>query len=137
MPKPWPVCGMPGRLQGRCTVKNVVYKLECTLCSGSYVGETKRPMRERIMEHRRAALARNAQSPWGAHFCAEYGNSPILDIPFTAKIVRRTNDHVNRKLAEAIEIAETSPPINTDSGWRLLPTIRKRLLAKHMHAQKL
>ena len=124
-------------LQGRCTVKNVVYKLECTLCSGSYVGETKRPVRERIMEHRRAALARNAQNPWGAHFCMQHGNSPIPDIPFIAKIVRRTNDHVDRKLAEAIEIAETSPPINTDSGWRLLPTIRKRSLAKRTHAQKL
>ena len=64
----------------------------------------------------------------------QHGNSPIPDIPFIAKIVRRTNDHVDRKLAEAIEIAETSPPI---SGWRLLPTIRKRSLAKRTHAQKL
>lgn len=68
---------------------------------------------------------------------AWHGNSPILDIPFTAKIVRRTNDHVDRKLAEMIEIAETSPLINTDGGLRLLPTIRKRSLAKRTHAQKL
>ena len=57
---------------------------------------------------------------------AWHGNSPILDIPFTAKIVR-TNDH---GLAEAIEIAKTSPLMNTDSGWRLLPTIRKSTARK-------
>ena len=79
----------------------------------------------------------NAKNPWGAHFCMEHGNSPIPDIPFTAKIARRTNDHVDRKLAKAIEIAEISPPINMGSGWRLLPTIRKKTLAKRTHAQKL
>ena len=105
-PSRGPCVACQAGLQGQCTVKNVVYKLECTLCSGSYVGEIKRPVRERIMEHRRAALARNAQNPWGTHFCTQHGNS-------------------------------TSPPINTNSGWRLLPTIRKRSLAKRTHAQKL
>jgi hypothetical protein len=28
---------------------------------------------------------------------------------------------------EAIEIAENNPRLNTDSGWQLLPTIRKRV----------
>ena len=81
--------------------------------------------RARVSAHACALLARNAQNPWGAHFCMQHGNSPIPDIPFIAEIVRRTNDHVDRKLAEAIEKAETSPPINTDSGWRLPPTIGK------------
>ena len=45
-------------IQGCCTTKNVVYKLECTLCQESYVGEAKRPVRERIMEHQRAALTK-------------------------------------------------------------------------------
>ena len=34
-------------LEGRCTSKNVVYKLECILSSLVYNGETKRPIRER------------------------------------------------------------------------------------------
>ena len=123
-------------LQGCCTTKNVVYKLECILCQESYVGETKRPVRERIMEHRRAALSRNTQNPWGAHFYNKHSGTPTPDLPFTAKIVKRTTDHVERKLSEAIEIAETSPLINTDSGWRLLPTIRKRSLPRRTHAQK-
>ena len=38
--------------------------------------------------------------------------------------------------SEAIDIAETLPLINTDSGWRLLPTIWKRSLPRRMHVQK-
>ncbi|KAL7307629.1 hypothetical protein TKK_0000317 [Trichogramma kaykai] len=32
---------------------NVVYKLSCTGCSATYIGETKRQLKERIAEHRR------------------------------------------------------------------------------------
>ena len=78
------------------------------------------------MEHQRAALARNAQNQWGAHFCTEYGNSPIPDIPFTAKIVR-TNYHVDRKLAEAI---------TTDQHGQQLeaPPNRQEKIASQAHA---
>jgi hypothetical protein len=38
-------------LEGRCTTKNVIYRLDCTLCSKIYIGETKRPVRERLLEH--------------------------------------------------------------------------------------
>ena len=47
-------------LQGRCTAKNAVYRLNCVLCPMEYIGETKRPIRERMMEHRRAARNRDA-----------------------------------------------------------------------------
>ena len=33
--------------------------------------------------------------------------------------------HLDRKLGKAIEIAKTTPHLNTNSGWQLLPTIRK------------
>ena len=42
------------------------------------------------------------------------------------RIVRRAQDHIDQKLGEAIETAETTPLLNTDNGWQLLPTIRKR-----------
>ena len=113
-------------LQGRCTMKNVIYRLDCILCTKSYVGETKRPIRERLLEHRRAALNRDMQSPWGAHYSIEHNVEQVQEIPFSAKIIRRAKDHVDRKLREAIKIAEISPQLNTDSGWQLLPTIRKR-----------
>ena len=97
------------------------------MCSEFYIGETKRPVRERLMEHSRAAVAGNIQNPWGAHYSSKHSNTPTPDVPFRATIIRRTQDHVDRKLMEAIEIAENRPRLNTDSGWQLLPTVRKRV----------
>ena len=96
------------------------------LCSMKYIGKTKRPIRERLMEHRRAAKNRDAQSPWGAHYTTSYRSTPVPIIPFQAEIISRTADHVDCKLAEAIHIAIESPPLNTDRGWKLLPTVRGR-----------
>ena len=79
---------------------------------------TKRPVRERLLEHSRAAVASNIQNPWGTHYSFKLSNTPIPDIPFRATIIRRTWDHVDRKLMEAIEIAENNPRLNTDSGYR-------------------
>ena len=119
-------------LQGGCTklMKNVIYRVVCTLCTKSYVRETKRHIRERILAHRRAALSRDMQSPWGAHYSTELNGEQVPEIQFSAKINCRARDHdiVERKLGEAVEIAETAPQLNTDSRWlQLLPTIRKRL----------
>ena len=59
-------------LKGRCTMKNVIYRLDSILCTKSYVGEMKRPVRERLLEHRRAALNRDMQNPRGAHYDTEH-----------------------------------------------------------------
>ena len=67
-------------------------------------------------------MSRDIQNPWGAHFGTEHNGEAVPEIPFSAKIVRRARDHVDRKLGEAIEIAETVPPLNTDSGWQLATT---------------
>ena len=114
-------------LEGRCTTKNVIYRLDCTLCSKSYIGETKRPVRERLLEHWRAALNRDVQNPWRAHYSTKHNEEPVPSIPFSTRIIRRARDHVDRKLGEAIKIAEIAPPLNMDSGSQLLLTIRKRL----------
>ena len=66
------------------------------------------------------------RNPWGAHFLQVHANIRAPVVPFKAVITSRTHDHVDRKLTEAIHIAEESPSLNTDSGWQLLPTIRTR-----------
>ena len=48
------------------------------------------------------------------HIITAYGDTPTLSVPFTANIIRRVHDH---KIIEANKIAETAPPLNTDSGW--------------------
>ena len=88
--------------------------------------ETKWPVRERLMEHRRAAKNRDKENPWGAHFTRAHKDGPVPVMPFRAKIIVRTRDHVDRKLMEAIHIAKRTPTLNSDRGWQLLPTIRAR-----------
>ena len=83
-----------------------------------------------MMEHRRVARNRDVQNPWGAHYAISHRSTPAPSIPFWAEIISRTTDHVDRKLTEAINIAIESPPLNTDSGWKLLPTVRGRPQSK-------
>ena len=73
-------------LQGRCATKNVVYRLECALCSECYIGETKRPIRERFMEHRRAARSRDTQNPWGAHYTTSHKDDPTPNVPLQQRL---------------------------------------------------
>ena len=89
-------------LEGRCTIKNIVYRLTCTLRSGIYIGETKRSVRDRLMEHRRAVRNGDDRNPWGAHFLQVHADIRAPVVPFKAAIISRTHDHVDRKLTEAI-----------------------------------
>ena len=63
----------------------------------------------------------------GAHYSSKHSNTHTPDHPFKATIIRKTRDHVDLKLMDAREIAENNPHLNTDSGWQLLPTLRKRV----------
>lgn len=115
-------------LQGKHTVKNVVYRLEYILYSGGYIVETRRPVRERLMEHWRAAFRRDGQNSWGAHCGTEHRDT----VPFRAEIVRRARGHVKHKLIKAIKKAEAcSPTFEHRRGWRLLPTIRNWTTVPH------
>ena len=63
--------------KGDCTVKNIVYEMCCKLCKQngrhvSYVGESMRPVRLRFNEHRRDAINRTANAPFGDHFISEH-----------------------------------------------------------------
>ena len=96
-------CPNPGQcwackagLEGRCTIKNVEYELICTLCSWSFSGETKRPIRERIQEHARAAQNRNMHNPLGTHYAKKHSASPMPAIPFTARITGRAVGNMER-----------------------------------------
>ena len=74
-------------LQGKCGTKNVVYRLECVICSKVYIGETKRPVRDRLMEHRRGAKNRDTDNPWGAHYNSIHRNDAVPEVPFQATII--------------------------------------------------
>jgi len=118
--------------KGDCTQKNVVYEIRCKLCQqrgrkvGKYVGESMRPIRLRYNEHRRDAINKTTNTPFGDHFLNEHNqdeirtNSDLLDL----KIVYRAQDHPDRKIAESIIIRSRKPALNSQgSSWPIMRVV--------------
>ena len=45
-----------------CNAKNVIYMVQCKRCNLQYIGETKRRLKDRFNEHRRAVDKTNIKS---------------------------------------------------------------------------
>ena len=110
---------------GRCTDKNVVYELSCTLCGDTYIGESKRPLRLRFNEHVRCAANETQYTPIGDHFASCHTGLPradkLADPPLEVRILRKTRDHPDRKIAESLCIRDRKPRLNENlSSWRTI-----------------
>ena len=111
-----------GMKAGQCVAKGVVYSLLCSQCGEEYVGETERPVRERMTEHYRDAKLLLAKSPWGSHYRERHQqDTSQRDFqPFQqARVIGRATSRIDRRLLEATEIRRRQPRINQDSGWKL------------------
>ena len=111
--------------KGRCTDKNVVYELTCKLCGATYVGESKRPLRLRFNEHLRSAVNETKLTPIGDHFGSCHNGIPkadkLNDPPLEVKVLMRTKDHPDRKIAESLCIRNSKPSMNDNmSSWRII-----------------
>ena len=51
-----------------CDTANVVYLIECDKCQMQYVGETERPLKHRIGEHKTYVRRNKLNEPTGEHF---------------------------------------------------------------------
>ena len=112
---------------GDCTQKNVVYEIRCELCRQDghdcvYIGETKRPLRLRFNEHVRDLKNRTPDTPMGEHFQASHSNISVDGkVPLTVKVMYRSKDHPDRKIAESLMIRNHRPRLNSnDSSWPIL-----------------
>ena len=111
---------------GDCTQKNVVYHLNCKLChengqKSNYVGETKRPVRLRFNEHVRNALNESEGTPMGDHFKECHSSTDVPAIPIELKILYKSRDHPDRKIAESLLIKRNCPELNSNlSSWPIL-----------------
>ena len=111
---------------GDCTQKNVVYHLNCKLChqkgqENNYIGETKRPVRLRFNEHVRNALNESEGTPMGDHFKECHSSTDVPAIPIELKILYKSRDHPDRKIAESLFIKRNCPELNSNlSSWPIL-----------------
>ena len=111
-------------LAGRCHIKNAVYKITCNLCSenpATYIGESKRRVRDRFNEHLRDAKNHTKDTPLGDHTARKHPDSSIGPTSFSISIVRVCKDVADLKISESVEIRNQRPSLNTQtSSWPLL-----------------
>ena len=90
----------------------VVYKLSCSGCTSTYVGQTVRHLTTRIEEHKKA------DSPVGLRLqqCQLEGSSADL----SWEIIDRSNNHTKLQLLtlEAIHFRKEKPGLNTRDEFR-------------------
>ena len=106
----------------------VVYKIPCT-CGKVYVGETGRPMQERMKENdKNIRLARTQNSAVSEHANGT-GHKPVWN---KTKLIARESHWYTRKVKEAIHIRPNPNNINRDSGaeipeaWTSKPTTHEK-----------
>ena len=90
---------------------SVVYSIPCNGCSKSYVGETYRGVKTRVIEHRRDVCNHKSTSSFVIHV-GERNHLPKWD---NAKVIWRGEGKSKRKLIEAAVI-ECLPNINSKRG---------------------
>ena len=117
-------------LAGKCHTKNVVYKITCNHCpcnttTGTYIGETRRSVRERFMEHLREFKSQVAKTPFGDHRRQCHEDATITPTSLTIEILQVCKDTAELKITESIHIRNQRPSLNTQtSSWRLIPPVQ-------------
>ena len=86
-----------------------------------YIGETKRPVRLRFNEHIRDALNKSQDTPMGDHFRESHPGIDGENNPLRIRVLYRSKDHPDRKIAESLLIQKKRPHLNSNlSSWPIL-----------------
>jgi len=101
----------------------VVYRIDCTTCQETYIGETARALGIRLKEHKNVTATK--KTAVGEH---QVNGNHVMDWD-NVRIVKREDNTWKRKIKEALVIQETNPKINQDAGAEI-PPIYKRLLSR-------
>ena len=115
-------------LAGKCHTKNAVYKITCNHCTNSttaYVGETRRSIRERFMEHLRDFKNKTIRTPFGEHRKQSHEEESVNNTSLTIEILQVCKDVAELKITESIHIRNHRPNLNTQSSsWKLIPPLQ-------------
>ena len=102
-----------------CDTSGVIYMLHCNICSSKarYIGQTIRPLRERVAGHR-AALLRKKNMPLYRHLLKQ--EHSFANAKFTIlEIVKNSQDLTERE-KHWIKTLDTVIPMGLNSKWSLL-----------------
>ncbi|XP_078384814.1 uncharacterized protein LOC144667294 [Oculina patagonica] len=103
----------------------VVYRIPCE-CGKVYIGETGRPMQDRIKEHDRDIRLARTQTSAVVEHTNNTGHYPLWN---EVKFIDRDSHWYTRRVKEAIHIRLHPNNINRDSGIEIpeawMPTIKK------------
>ena len=98
-------------------IKNIVYKLTCTICHNIYVGETGLLKRHRCWEHYKSVRDKTSATAMGQHYMEHHTNHDMptntLGTPFKFDAMRACTDYTDRQLSQSYFIKSLSPKINT------------------------
>ena len=103
-----------------CFKKNVIYQIKCNLCDNIYIGETKRFLHDRIKEHLRSIKNEDNKSAFAEHFIKNHPKDIFKKEYISVKLLDTAKDDADRFIKESISIANLSPEINREKGWKLL-----------------
>ena len=95
----------------------VVYNISCSECESSYVGETERSLKNRLVEHKRSS------SPVGHHM--DYNKHSFADAEVS--VIHQETGWFCRGMAKAIHITKLDPNLNRDRGHHHLPAIYREI----------
>ena len=109
-------------ISGKCHLKNVVYEITCTLCAAIYIGETRRRVRTRYMEHLGDARHKRSGTHLGDHVKDTHPDVNITNQSFKIKLLHtHIKDAAQMKILESLEIRNRRPAINKNSAsWKLI-----------------
>ena len=97
----------------------VIYHIQCGDCAESYVGETGRQLKDRILEHQRRST-----SPMFEHLTRAEHSFTTNEVT----ILHQEQEWFRRGVAEAIHIHQKSPSLNRDRGRHNLPAIYREII---------
>ena len=102
-----------------------IYYIPCGECDASYVGETERPFKKRLQEHKRPS---NKSSP-----VVEHQQSAGHRIDETnIKIIEKEEDWFKRGVKEAVHIRANKCNLNRDRGRHHLPAVYNPSIRSHV-----
>ena len=95
---------------GICKIKGVIYQIECSLCGQIYIGETGRPLADRIKEHLAdIRYCQNRSGPWASHTMEVHGGN---NVDVSVSILATETRLQERMIKEALFIKAKNPEIN-------------------------